>query len=63
MAKPLLSLDFRKKNGVFYYPIRVRHEKESWEEFKAEAVDRLTDGTYAGEYQKKQIDAFMDNLK
>ena len=52
-----------KKNGVFYYPIRVRHEKESWEEFKAEAVDRLTGGTYAGEYQKKQIDAFMDNLK
>ena len=52
-----------KKNGVFYYPIRVRHEKESWEEFKAEAVGRLTGGTYAGEYQKKQIDAFMDNLK
>lgn len=52
-----------KKNGVFYYPIRVRHEKESWEEFKAEAVNRLTSGTYAGEYQKKQADAFMDNLK
>ena len=52
-----------KKNGVFYYPIRVRHEKESWEEFKTEAVGRLTDGTYAGEYQQKQITAFMDNLK
>lgn len=52
-----------KKNGVFYYPIRVRHEKESWEEFKSEAVDRLTKGTYAGEYQQKQINAFMDNLK
>lgn len=52
-----------KKNGVFYYPIRVRHEKESWEEFKAEAVDRLIKGTYAGEYQQKQINAFMDNLK
>ena len=52
-----------KKNGVFYYPIRVRHEKESWEEFKAEAVGRLTRGSYAGEYQQKQIDLFMDNLK
>ena len=52
-----------KKNGVFYYPIRVRHEKESWEEFRAEAVSRLTSGTYAGEYQQKQITAFMDNLK
>lgn len=52
-----------KKNGVFYYPIRVRHEKESWEEFKAEAVSRLTSGSFAGEYQQKQITAFMDNLK
>ena len=52
-----------KKNGVSYYPIRVRHEKESWEEFRAEAVNRLISGNYAGEYQKKQIDAFMDNLK
>jgi len=52
-----------KKNGVFYYPIRVRHEKESWEEFKAEAVSRLTSGTYAGDYQQQQINAFMDNLK
>lgn len=52
-----------KKNGVFYYPIRVRHEKESWEEFREEAVNRLISGNYAGEYQKKQIDAFMDNLK
>lgn len=52
-----------KKNGVFYYPIRVRYEKESWEEFKTDAVIRLTSGTYAGEYQQKQIDAFMDNLR
>ncbi len=52
-----------KKNGVFYYPIRVRHEKESWGEFKAEAVSRLTSGSFAGEYQQKQINAFMDNLK
>jgi len=52
-----------KKNGVFYYPICVRHEKESWEEFKAEAVSRLTSGSFAGEYQQKQITAFMDNLK
>ena len=52
-----------KKNGVFYYPIRVRHEKESWEECKAEAVSRLTSGSFAGEYQQKKITAFMDNLK
>ncbi len=52
-----------KKNNVLYYPIRVRHEKESWEEFKEEAVNRLTEGNYQGEYQEKQIALFLDNLK
>lgn len=26
------DLDAARKNGVFYYPILVRHEKESWED-------------------------------
>ncbi|MGN0250950.1 MAG: HAD family hydrolase [Oliverpabstia sp.] len=51
------------KNHVFYYPILVRHEKESWSEFRDQAVDKLVDGTYGGEYQQQKIDAFMDNLK
>lgn len=49
-------------NGVFYYPILVRHEAESWSEFKDEAVSRLTAGTYGGTYQKEKVDAFMKNL-
>ena len=51
------------KNHVFYYPILVRHEKESWSEFRDQAVDKLVDGTYGGDYQHQKIDAFMENLK
>ena len=51
------------KNHVFYYPILVRHEKESWSEFRDQAVDKLVDGTYGGNYQHQKIDAFMENLK
>lgn len=50
-------------NGVFYYPILVRHEAESWREFKETAVARLTGGTYGGAYQQEKVDAFLDNLK
>lgn len=57
------DLDAAKKNGVFYYPILVRHEKESWDEFKATAVDKLTAGAYAGVYQEEKLNAFFDNLK
>lgn len=54
--------DAAAKNGVFYYPILVKHEKESWEEFGSEALDHLLDGTYQGEYQEKKIAAFLHNL-
>lgn len=57
------DLDAAKKNGVFYYPILVRHEKESWDEFKATAVDKLTAEAYAGAYQEEKLNAFFDNLK
>lgn len=51
------------KNGVFFYPILVRHENESWEEFQNEGALRLFDGSYEGDYQEKKIAEFMDNLK
>lgn len=55
--------DAAKKNGVYYYPILVRHEKESWKEFKETAVGKLLDGSYGGEYQEAKVQAFLDNLK
>ncbi len=55
--------DAAEKNGVYFYPILVRREKESWEEFVSEAVGRLSEGTYGGEYQGKKEKEFLDNLK
>lgn len=57
------DLDAAKKNEVFYYPILVRHEAESWQEFMGKAVSKLLDGSYGGAYQQEKIDAFLNNLK
>ncbi len=52
-----------KQSGVFFYPILVRHEAESWREFVEQAVPRLRNGTYGGEYQEAKEKAFADNLR
>lgn len=52
-----------KKNDVYYYPILVRHEKESWIEFRETAVSKLVTGNFGGAYQQEKLDAFMNNLK
>ncbi|MCD8146076.1 MAG: HAD family hydrolase [Clostridiales bacterium] len=54
--------DAAKKNGVYYYPILVRHEKESWVEFRETAVDKLLSGAYGGAYQGEKAAAFLQNL-
>lgn len=54
--------DAAKKNGVFYFPILVRKEKESWAEFVSEGFDHLLDGSYAGVYQEKKVSEFLTNL-
>ena len=51
-----------KKNDVYYYPILVRHEKESWEEFQKSAVEHLLNGTYEGKYQEEKVKVFLENL-
>lgn len=57
------DFDAAKKNGVLYYPILVRHEKESWEEFQSTAVSKLMNGEYSGDYQALKIEQFLSNLK
>ncbi len=52
-----------KRNGVYYYPILVRHEKASWNEFVKQAVGKLMDGSYDGAYQIKKEAEFLNNLK
>ena len=53
--------DAAEKNGVYYYPILVNHEKESWDEAISVAFGKLQSGTYApyGEEKKR---AFLENL-
>lgn len=55
--------DAAKKNEVFYYPILVRKEKQSWEELKVIGVEMLLKGKYAGDYQTQKVEAFLNNLK
>ena len=56
------DLDAAKVNGVYYYPIKVGLEKESWSEFISVGFDKLIDGTYGGAYQSEKIEEFIKNL-
>lgn len=56
------DLQAAEKNGVYYYPILVRDEARSWQEFMSEGLDRLISGTYGGEYQSKKRSQFINNL-
>jgi len=50
------------KNGVYYYPILVNKESESWEELIATGLDKLKNGTYGGDYQDVKKKEFLANL-
>ena len=56
------DLQAAEKNGVFYFPILVRKERASWEEFMADGFDRLLNGTFEGAYQDAKKAAFLTNL-
>lgn len=56
------DLDAAEKNGVFFYPILVRREKESWAEFCETGLVALLSGTFGGAYQQKKIKEFKENL-
>ena len=52
-----------KKNGVWFYPIVVNHEKESWQQLQEEAYPKLLHGTFDREYQKELLDKFERGLQ
>ncbi len=56
------DLEAAQQNGVLFYPILVKKEKESWEEFIDKGFNKLIDGTYQGLYQEEKINTFMNNL-
>ena len=53
--------DAAEKNGVWYFPILVNHEKSSWDEAIAVAFDKLQNGEYA-EYESQKKKEFLANL-
>lgn len=56
------DLDAAEKNGVYYYPILVKHEKQSWEEFVKEGIGYFLKGTYGDGYQQEKKEQFLKNL-
>lgn len=50
------------KNGVFFFPILVKKEKESWQEFIDVALDKLMCGEYGDGYAEEKIAQFKSNL-
>lgn len=56
------DLEAAEKNGVYYYPILVRHEAQSWEEFVKEGIVHFLDGTYGESYQQEKKEQFLKNL-
>ena len=53
--------DAAEKNNVYYYPILVNHEKESWDEAIAVGFGKLQSGEYA-EYEIQKKKEFLANL-
>lgn len=51
-----------KKNGVYYYPILVKKEEESWKEFRHTAVDKFLRGTFGSGYEDEKYKEFKENL-
>lgn len=51
------------KNEVYFYPILVCREKQSWREFCNTALDKLRNGEYGGAYQEEKSKAFFENLR
>ena len=50
------------KNGVYYYPILVRNEAQSWDEFVKTGIGHFLNGTYGGGYQQEKKEQFLTNL-
>lgn len=52
-----------KQNDIWFYPIVVNKESESWERLQGEAFRRLQEGSFDREYQEALIREFEKALK
>lgn len=51
-----------RKNKVFFYPILVRSESDSWNEFQKDTINRLIEGRMTEDYQQKKVALFEKKL-
>ena len=51
------------KCGVYFFPILVKRESESWGEFMYTALSRLIDGSYGDTYDEQKKNEFIENLE
>ncbi len=50
------------QNGVYYYPILVRKETDSWVEFINKGFELFINNNYGGKYQENKKTQFLNNL-
>ncbi len=51
-----------KANNALFYPIMPGEEDASWQRFYKEAADIFLEGKFAGEYEEKLIQEFLNHL-
>ena len=51
-----------KANGFLFYPVNPGDEAASWKRFYDQAAQKFLTGQYAGDYEQKLIDEFMEYL-
>ncbi len=56
------DMEAAEKNGVYYYPILVQNEAQSWDEFVKTGIGHFLNGTYGGGYQQEKKEQFLTNL-
>ena len=56
------DLEAAEQNGVYFYPVLVRHEEQSWKAFVTEGLPLLLAGTFGDGYQQEQKERFLENL-
>jgi phosphoglycolate phosphatase-like HAD superfamily hydrolase len=56
------DLKAAKTNNTLFYPINPGDEVESWKRFHDEAFDKFINGQYAGNYEEKLIEDFLQHL-
>jgi len=56
------DLEAARVHNMLFYPILAGAEEQSWKRFKAEAMDRFFQETYAGAYEKSLVDEFETSL-